>query len=152
MRERVTSLGKCRRTSSITCSESRFLRSSIVSTIARISSRSLRRRRTASMVSRSCASPSSAKYSHWTGISTASHAASALIVSRPSDGGQSTNTVSGAGQGGAHIDRGRGLSHSALLVADRKNGHGRILVTRETFLPVRTRGGVRYWVKLGGQM
>ena len=41
------------------------------------------------MVASSWASPSSAKYSHWIGMSVESAAVSALTVSRPSDGGQS---------------------------------------------------------------
>src|SRR5260221_3149264 len=60
IRVRATSFGKCLRTSSMTCIERRFRRSSIVRTIARTSSRSLSRRRTASIVSSSCARPSSA--------------------------------------------------------------------------------------------
>ena len=64
MRARATSCGKCRSTSSTTWSERRLRRSSIVSTIARTSRPSFRRARTASIVAKSWASPSRAKYSH----------------------------------------------------------------------------------------
>ena len=50
---------------------------------------SLEKQITSSTVFISSDTPSSAKYSHWMGMSTASAAARALTVSRPRDGGQS---------------------------------------------------------------
>ena len=67
---------------------------STVSRIAAISRGGLRRERTASTVRVSCARPSSARYSDWTGTTTASAATRALMVRSPSDGGQSTRTRS----------------------------------------------------------
>ena len=43
------------------------------------------------MAFNSCVIPSSAKYSHWTGIITESDAVRALVVIIPSAGGQSIN-------------------------------------------------------------
>ncbi len=57
-----------------------------------IVNRGLSRSRTLSTVSVSSASPRSEKYSHSVGMTTASEQASALTVSRPSDGWQSIRT------------------------------------------------------------
>ena len=54
-------------------------------------SRGFSSRRMSDRVSSSCASPSSAKYSVWTGTMTLSAATRALTVSGPSDGGQSNS-------------------------------------------------------------
>lgn len=59
-----------------------------------ISNRGLSRSRTFWMVSCSSATPRSAKYSHSSGTMTPSAAVSALTVSRPSDGWQSTSMMS----------------------------------------------------------
>ena len=68
----------------------RFVRSSyIVSSTPSMSSAGLSDARTRRSVPTRSASPSSAKYSQCSGISTASAATSAFSVSRPSDGGQS---------------------------------------------------------------
>ena len=83
---------KCARISPVTCCV-RFVRSStIVSSTPSISSRGLSARCTRRIVFTSSEMPSSAKYSHWSGMSTVSAAASAFTVSRPRLGGQSRNT------------------------------------------------------------
>ncbi len=64
----------------------------MVSTMPWIFSRGLSVARTCSTVLSSWLRPSSAKNSHCSGTSTASAAASALMVSRFSDGGQSIST------------------------------------------------------------
>ena len=66
----------------------------MVSTTPWICSIGLKLLRTRSIVRSSRLSPSSAKNSHCSGTSTACAAASALTVSRPSDGGQSISTWS----------------------------------------------------------
>ena len=73
----------------------RFVRSSyIVITTPAMSSDGLRAPRTRRRVPTRSASPSSAKYSQLSGMSTASAATRALSVSSPSDGGVSMNTKS----------------------------------------------------------
>ena len=67
-------------------------RSNIVMRMPVRCSRGLIRSRTLSIVSVSSASPRREKYSHSMGMSTPSEQASALTVSRPSDGWQSIST------------------------------------------------------------
>ena len=77
-------------TRSITSREWLVRRSNMVTRIPRTSSRKFSRSRTFSTVSVSSASPRSAKYSHSIGMITLSAQLSALTVSRPREGWQST--------------------------------------------------------------
>jgi hypothetical protein len=86
-----TSDGKCWRTSRSTSWASLVRPSCMVSSIPATVSRGLSSRWTSDSVSSSPASPSSAKYSVCTGTITRSAATSALTVSGPSDGGQSSS-------------------------------------------------------------
>ena len=86
-----TSSGKCSRTSRSTSRASRVRPSCIVRIIPAIVSRGLSSRWISESVSSSWARPSSAKYSVCTGTITLSAATSALTVSGPSEGGQSSS-------------------------------------------------------------
>jgi hypothetical protein len=83
---------KCAFTSSATWWVSEFRPSNIVSTIPSTPSSGLKAPFTRSIVAIRCVSPSSAKYSHWSGTSTRCAAVSAFSVKSPSEGGQSSTT------------------------------------------------------------
>jgi hypothetical protein len=77
------------RTSASTSAVSSSAASCIVSTMPLKDSRPGRSAITSRITSIICVSPSSAKYSHWIGISTSVAPASAVRVSSPTEGGQS---------------------------------------------------------------